>query len=508
MADTRWFHETLNTSGHKTIHPTADVLDALKQDYPIEASVADLIDNSIDAEATTVVVRLFERSNRIIGLCIADDGNGMGERQIDEAMQFAKKRSYTSKDLGMFGLGLKTASLSQADVLTVISRAPGQEPVGRRWSETGIKLADWRCDVIAPADARAEFGLDWGRLGKLRKGTIVRWDKVRDFERLPDSEVSKYVSRLRATISRHVGLKLHRILTRKQIQVVLDTIDVDTGEMGLEMVVAPLNPFPASTGRKGYPRMFVVKIPDHGTLDFRAHIWPKKSPEPGFKLETGKSAEHQGFYFYRRDRLVQEGGWNGARASAEPHLSLARVEIDIPDNLANYFRVHSTKRGVDVPRSFTAALEAARAKDDPSVTFANYLAAAEETYRTRGEQGEKPILAPGPGIPAPVRIALEKEQTPFKRGRGMKLKWGRVIGKKFFDFDREADEVILNDRYRAALLAGRKASGADLPVIRVLLYFLLAPTLERTRDSVAESGRLRAIQSALMAAAKLEADKE
>ena len=167
----------------------------------------------------------------------------------------------------------------------------------------------------------------------------------------------------------------------------------------------------------------------------------------------------------------------------------------------------ATKRGVDVPRSFTSAVESAFAKDDPEIGFRDYLAAAEEVYRTRGEQQERPVLKPGAGIPAAVRKALERESVPFRPGDGMTLKWGTIPGKDFFWFDRETDEVVLNERYRTALLSGRKASSADLPVLRALIFFLLAPTLERERDSVAGSGRLRALQSALIAAAELERSK-
>jgi hypothetical protein len=47
--------------GHERVPPTADILDALKRDYPLEASIADLVDNSIDADARNVLIRLCAR---------------------------------------------------------------------------------------------------------------------------------------------------------------------------------------------------------------------------------------------------------------------------------------------------------------------------------------------------------------------------------------------------------------------------------------------------------------
>jgi histidine kinase/DNA gyrase B/HSP90-like ATPase len=48
----------------------------------------------------------------------------------------------------MFGVGLKTASLSQAKTLTVVSRASRSAAVGRHWTKEGIKTNDWTVDIL------------------------------------------------------------------------------------------------------------------------------------------------------------------------------------------------------------------------------------------------------------------------------------------------------------------------------------------------------------------------
>src|SRR3954471_4628698 len=88
--------------GHETLPPTPDILDALERDYPLEASIADLVDNSIDATSRNVVVRFLRRGKRLLSLCIADDGSGMSAHDLRKAMQFAARRHYGRKDLGMF----------------------------------------------------------------------------------------------------------------------------------------------------------------------------------------------------------------------------------------------------------------------------------------------------------------------------------------------------------------------------------------------------------------------
>ena len=55
-------------------------------------------------------------------LTVLDNGVGMTPAEIREAMRFGSLRDYEQDDLGKFGLGLKTSSLSQCDSLTVSSR--------------------------------------------------------------------------------------------------------------------------------------------------------------------------------------------------------------------------------------------------------------------------------------------------------------------------------------------------------------------------------------------------
>ncbi|MFO0599820.1 MAG: ATP-binding protein [Myxococcaceae bacterium] len=497
------FHEVLEVVNSRKIPPTPDILEALKQNYKIEQSIADLIDNSIDARATKVLVRFIRSKGRLVSLCIADNGTGMDDESIDHAMQFARRRDYTKQDLGMFGVGLKTASLSQATSLTVLSCTRNGSAVGRRWSEAGIRRHDWSCDVISQASAERELSLDWGPVGRITHGTVVRWDDVTDFKTVRANDVDAYVDRASENIRTHVGIRLHRFLNANT-EITIDTLDADTGEAGVPMTIDPIEPFPAQSAAPGYPKHFTAEVPSHGKLKLIAHIWPKRSSHPGYKL-GGKAAEHQGFYFYRHGRLIQAGGWNGWRAEAEPHFSLARVEVDIPDSFTSYLKVRSSKAGIDAPASFADVLDTACAAD--KTTLRQFVDKAEQVYRAKVEQTEKPMMLPGKGIPRRVRVALEKAGVPLNTDdapEGMTITWGRVKGTDFFEIDRDNDKLTLNDRYRSTLNRGERGGAADVPVIRTLLYFLFESTLGRERGGVAEDARLDALQSALVAAMRLE----
>ena len=96
--------------------------------YEFATAVADLVDNSIEADASTVSVDIeFEGGDSWVR--IADDGSGMAPVALREAMRYGSTRRYSDDDLGKFGLGLKVASLSQCRRLSVASRT-GRDRAG------------------------------------------------------------------------------------------------------------------------------------------------------------------------------------------------------------------------------------------------------------------------------------------------------------------------------------------------------------------------------------------
>ena len=101
--------------------------------YSLEAAVADIIDNSIAAGASKVDLFFFPVDKEYVA--ILDNGRGMGERELTIAMQYGSKNPMderSTEDLVRFGLGLKTASLSQCKILTVVTKK-GNSLLARRW---------------------------------------------------------------------------------------------------------------------------------------------------------------------------------------------------------------------------------------------------------------------------------------------------------------------------------------------------------------------------------------
>ena len=112
--------------------------------YSIESAIADIIDNSVAAQADRVDIDFFPIGESYIS--ILDNGVGMAKEELINAMQYGSRSPLDARnenDLGRYGLGMKTASLSQCRILTVLSKKDGILS-GAQWNLNHIKeTQDW-----------------------------------------------------------------------------------------------------------------------------------------------------------------------------------------------------------------------------------------------------------------------------------------------------------------------------------------------------------------------------
>ena len=115
--------------------------------YSLATAIADLIDNSISAGAGNIAIK-FHWAGGNSYICILDDGHGMSESVLLEAMRPGSKSPLdvrSPQDLGRFGLGLKTASFSQCRELCVVSKAVGGSLNAFTWNLDYVrKHKQWR----------------------------------------------------------------------------------------------------------------------------------------------------------------------------------------------------------------------------------------------------------------------------------------------------------------------------------------------------------------------------
>jgi hypothetical protein len=472
--------------------------------YSFESAVADVVDNSIDEKANSILVRLVIRRDKPLDLVIWDDGRGMSVETLKEAMRFGADVTKEIDRLGKFGLGMKLASLSQARELKVFSLKNGRLS-GRGWLEAGIRDG-FSCNVFQPEDCEAALLALVPDRGWKSSGTLIWWSglyRVGQNHSSPEEHVQRLISRL----INHLSLAFHRFLSGKarKVELRLDVFDGDSKTHGVPAYLNSLDPFGYErTGKTGFPAKMQLECQYGDRISVIAHIWPANSNEPGYRLPGGVNSR-QGFYFYRKDRLIQGGGWNGMR-EIETHLSLARLEIDItPDSdFESVIGLDVKKVEIQLPASLVKSLQNARTES--GIDFKKYLAIADETYRTRTIVDTDLPLIPSVGLPGELKVFLHKELRikATERHRDLQFEWTEFHDDSFFEIGRDEGKLYLNRIYRRQLMHGLNGSSTDIPVVKCLLFFVLRDVLASERLGQKSREQMELLNRVLVKAVKYE----
>ena len=111
-----------------------------------------------------------------------------------------------------------------------------------------------------------------------------------------------------------------------------------------------------------------------------------------------------------------------------------------------------------------------------------------DTYRSSDQRAkrEAPIL-PGPGLPAKLQRFARRQAdlSAVSPSREVGFSWEDLDDDRFFDIDRESGRILLNRQLRPEILMGARASGADAPLVKTLLFLILRGELDHQRASAA-----------------------
>lgn len=338
--------------------------------YGYDAAIEDVIDNSVTAEASLIRVG-FVWAGRDATVMVADDGCGMTPAALKQAMRLGARSPLEERaagDLGRFGLGMKTASFSQARRLTVATRTqPG-----------AAAIAVWDLDVIretgswsmgtTPTPVAAE--LIEAELPE--RGTVVVWEKldrlVGDVEASNEEARSAFFERI-DRLARVLGVTYHRRLQ-------------GAGSIRMEVngeEVVPWDPF--LTGHMRTQTMPTEELPtgDGRRISVSAYVLPHHS---ALSQAEHKDAEgprgwnsHQGLFVYRDRRLIVDGGWLDLGFRQEDHYKLARVRVDLDNRDDHAWQIDVRKEQARVPDAL---------RHDLRRVAKAVRKRAEEVYRHRG----------------------------------------------------------------------------------------------------------------------------
>lgn len=305
--------------------------------YNFSTALADIIDNSISAEAKNI----FILSNPDVDepyVAIFDDGCGMGRKELENAMTLGSDRDNkedSELELGRFGLGLKSASFSQCLKLTVVSKSTNKINA-MRYDLNKIQDTDkWILDILE--DGEIDTLPEIERIKNVKSGTLVIWQKFDKIEEEAKSFKDSFIATV-GLAKEHVEFVFHRFY---------DNINFEFNGHRIEKRDPFLSEYPNS--QKGRTQSINVNGYDIVVKPFVLPYANSLSEEHKKMLGNPKSIyDDQGFYIYRNKRLIIWGSWLHMNVRSEFN-KLARVRVDIPSELDSLWMLDVKKSSAKIP---------------------------------------------------------------------------------------------------------------------------------------------------------------
>ena len=335
--------------------------------YSLKTAIADVIDNSITANAKTIDI-LADTHTQVPAIGIVDDGCGMTREELLEAMRPGYRNPQDARpadDLGRFGLGLKTASFSQCRRMTVFTRKNGVATQARWDLDKVAERNKWVVEVI---DTERDELVRWSDCLK-SDGTLVVWEKLdRIVSEKNKSQQKNFIQQL-DEVATHLEFVFHRFIEasrNKKINLSLNSRPLQAFDpFNRSHPATQHHPEEVIIFKGNEIRVKPVTLPHHDKVE--KEEWQKLAGPEGY-------TSNQGFYLYRNHRLILHGTWFRLARQLET-TKLARVSIDIPNSLDEEWKI-------DVKKSYA----------QPPISVRNRLSkviqqlglASRRTYQKRG----------------------------------------------------------------------------------------------------------------------------
>ena len=340
--------------------------------YSFPAAIADLLDNSISAKASNIDI--ISTPGMEPSLIILDDGNGMTENELCEAMRYGSSNPLETRredDLGRFGLGMKAASLSQCRKLIVVSKKEGK-----------VSAYSWDLDYVINSESWMLMGfteeeiLQFPHIDRLLEKEHGTYIYLSEFDRIKEGtgNLSETFNKCLDDMINHLALVFHRFID--------EGLTIRVNQLELE-ARDPFLSYHRATQRK---RESSFRI-NNEKITLKPFILPHLSKLSQDDLDKvgGKDRlrSEQGFYVYRNKRLIIWGTW--FRLERKDELNkLARVMVDIPNSLDYMWSIDIKKSAATLPDIIK--------KNMYNAVYESVLCSeAVHTYRGRKEKKDKDI---------------------------------------------------------------------------------------------------------------------
>jgi hypothetical protein len=184
--------------------------------YSLPAALAEPIDNSLEAGANQIRIRLEEvdanKKKHVHRITVADDGGGMSPETLHHYPQVGYSSRYMSTTgMGKYGVGAKLAALNYCERIEVWSRTSAEDPwlmvyFDLREAEAA-EAADQRSGIAPPA--ATEVPAELQDLLPAGSGTLVVWSHI---DRLESGRHAQDLDQLRVDVEKELSRMFRNFL--------------------------------------------------------------------------------------------------------------------------------------------------------------------------------------------------------------------------------------------------------------------------------------------------------
>jgi len=363
-------------------------IEALREmGYDSYASVLDLIDNSIDAQANDIQVNVIDYDGDIV-ISIEDNGCGMDEETLSEALRLGSDTERDTADLGKFGMGMVTASIGLSRKVEVYTK-----------EEDGIaSYGGFDLDQIIEENRFVKWVQPAESMGKglltSAKGTVVRLSKT---DRITNHDTTQFANILRKRIGQTFRKFLMagvRIAVNKKLAEPIDVLMLNDSKTKL-MLETELE----VDGQGSTVTLRVVELPDYGAAGNKA---------------VGIIPQNSGFYVLRNNReIIEAVTFDFYKKHGD--VSHFRAELSFDGSLDHIFHTDVKKMTINPPQSFMDRLRQATQGLITEISREGRKRANVEKGTIDHSVAETNIVRRAPLIPKPKALV---EKRAEKKNRG------------------------------------------------------------------------------------------
>ena len=323
------------------------------QGYTPQTAIADIVDNSIAANASKIDIKFAEQFDGSVVVSISDNGIGMSLETLKAAMQIGSSSSLANSSLSVYGMGMKTASMSFSRKFSVVTRDSSGIASEASWDIDSQIENPWTIEIGIASKSRQKMLSDF--LLEDQSGTIVIWERADFKDAVLDHRKIRgrkpVVKNIQGEVQQYLSMVFHRFLTGKDYGI----SPVEISFNGVPLV--PWCPYDAdflSDQWKVVTDHFLIEIeldgkPVEVPYSMTTYvIYGKEEADSDLNKRSDLGMKTQGIYPYRENRLLQSPDWLNVM-TFHPDYNTMRVVLELDPRLDGVTRTDMKKSGLTLP---------------------------------------------------------------------------------------------------------------------------------------------------------------